>query len=270
MSAAPAQVLEGCESGQIGTPAKGEAPETGPEGSNPSPSSTQTNVIIEGWIWDTESGECLGPVLDDGFRIDSLERLDWVFELMGEVEAEIAAIDKTKDVIRAHSILENAEACKKAPRSRLKSLHWKFDKEIEHFAREQLKKQKGKTVQRLLGSVQFTAHKAKLTVEDEQKVARWALAACPETLRAEIDLAEIEDKDTLAALAEIANEVRDAVKKLTFRITLLDPALAARLATLEPMPELSNADEPEKEYLPPGFKVEPAGDTVKISTGVKS
>jgi len=137
--------------------------------------------IIDGLIWDVETGECLGPVRST-FKIATKEDAEWVLIKLQTCESEIQAIDKTPSVIAARALIANAESMKKDLERRYASIERRFGPELANWARTQLVG-KAKTFKTLFGSVSFRAVPDKIKVADEELAVAWAKVHAPAAIK---------------------------------------------------------------------------------------
>lgn len=214
------------------------------------------HIVVDGFVVDTETGEVLRPVVEDGFAVDSSDRLDWVLRRMGELEAAMVAVEQTDAVIHARAVLANAEQLKADFKRRLDSLHWRFDSEVEHYARQQLAGEKGRTLKSLYGSVSFRSVPSRISIGDADLASIALSARYPRALSVTFDLdgfgdgvgADVQRQMVLDIVSEAIGGV-----KVAPRISLVPGAIQAELAS-----EASS-----------GFVTSEARETMTITTGVR-
>jgi hypothetical protein len=141
-------------------------------------------VEIDGFLYDSETGELLGAALPQpAFVVDSEEAASWVLGKILDAEAAVAAIDSTPDVIRARAVLENAERIRKERAARLDWLKRRFEPELGAFARKQLDGKKTKTWKTVLGSVSLKTKNGGVRMTDEARALAWAKMHAPEAVK---------------------------------------------------------------------------------------
>lgn len=188
-------------------------------------------TVIDGWLYDSESGECLGPaeLPKPEFAITDDESLNWVLNKFLQTEATIAAIDNNDAVVHARAVIANAEAMKKEQQNRLNGLHFRFDNEIEHYVKPLLDGKKSKTHKTLFGSVSFRTSKGGLRVKDAAAALQWV-------------------KEQGNALAHTIKTTEE------FQISRLTDEERETLANI----------------VPEGFDVKPDSESMAVKTGVQS
>lgn len=236
----------------------------GPEGDRRDGESTleiaegsPVTVEVDGFLIDAESGEVLGPVVEEGFAVDSPQRLDWVLRRLGEVESQMVAIEQTDAVIHARAVLANAERLKADLKRRLDSLHWRFDNEVEHYARQQLAGEKGRTLKTLYGSISLRSVPARIGIDDKALAIARLIEECPAALNVEFQLHQLgEGLDADIARRAVLDMAAEAGGGAT-----LDPKISRVPKGLQA--ELAARTET-------GFVRHPESETMSIDTGVKS
>lgn len=135
--------------------------------------------VIDGWLVDTETGECLGPVLPEPKWVpDTQEKVEWVLEKMLGLDSDLAALEARKS-----ALIENMDAMIREKRGRRNSLDFCFGRDVVEFARLNLPEGK-KTWRCPFGSVAFRVVPAHVKVSDPEMAVASLKALCPEAVRA--------------------------------------------------------------------------------------
>lgn len=161
-------------------------------------------VIIDGYVTDADSGEVYGLVEDcnlvgdygDGeyiyrpennaaFRVDSHAAADWVLAKRMECEAELAKIEMQRAAVNEHF-----DRMGQPHRDRLKHLSYRFDGELESFARANLPEGKESLVLPH-GTVAFRTIPASVSLRDEDRAIQWADKAAPEIVRKHVTKTDV-------------------------------------------------------------------------------
>ncbi len=143
---------------------------------------TELTEIIDGMIWDTSTGECLGVQSSPAFSIDNEEKALWLLKKMQSAMARAESMETTPAVIAAKAVLANAEAMKKAAESRYYGLETRFGAELARWAKTQLEG-KSRTHQTLYGSIAFKSVPERIKVADPELALAWARTNCPEAIK---------------------------------------------------------------------------------------
>lgn len=223
----------------------------------------ETTTIIDGYIWNTETGECLGPVVEEGFKIDSEERANYILEKMLSKEALFASIDQTEEVTKARAVLANAEIMKKKALSELNGLHFRFDAELGAFAKPLFAKGT-KYWQSLYGRVNIRSSKGAVMLVDENASIEFIAREAPKALRMTIDFAKVEEESELADLIGLIDTLDADSMKFQVMKSVIPEELIESLTEGVPEEELKF-----KKELKHGFAWEPPADKVTVETGVK-
>jgi hypothetical protein len=124
-------------------------------------------IEVDGYLYDTETGELLGPALKQGFVVDSNEAADWVLGKMVEKQARLAALQKAVE----------------RETKQLESLHKRFDEELEHFAKQKLEGLKERSLHLSFGALSFRASKGTNKITDMDAAVCWADEHRPEIVK---------------------------------------------------------------------------------------
>jgi hypothetical protein len=225
----------------------------------------RTLIEEDGFVFDAETGEILAAPDDapasvrERFAIVDQSSAEWVLNKMLQAEADYAAIGHHPDVIRAHAIIDHAEAMKRERMRRIEGLHRRFDAELGEFARTQLAGKKTKTWKTVLGSVALKIKKGGLKVADKALALAWA-----EEFNA--DAIKVEKSFLISAIG-------DAQKAEVARIvTMTDEefdTLAAEMAS-DPDVETESVTSyiADRRAIRSAFRVEPDREDVIVKTGV--
>lgn len=155
--------------------------------------------ILEGKIYDAETGEYLGDVVEPTFKVKDEESLNWVLGKILEAESEYASILNSPEVIKANAVLANAVAMQAEKQKRIDWFTNRFSPEIAEYVRPMLKD--SKTFKTVLGSVGFRTVKGGLRVTDKEKALEWAsrnaLGAIKTTQEFQISKLTDEDRESL-------------------------------------------------------------------------
>ena len=133
-------------------------------------------TTIDGVIYDTETGECLGTVKPE-FHVTDQASAEWVMEKVFSLDAEIAAYEA-----RLKALSENIGAMKRTKEQQRAGILYRFGPEVENFAKENLPKGK-KTWTCPYGSVSFRTTQAKLDIADQDRAIVWAKSEAPEAVK---------------------------------------------------------------------------------------
>jgi hypothetical protein len=120
-----------------------------------------TTTVIDGCIFDAETGECLGVWEKPAFHVTDQRTAEWVLEKVSGYDADIAALDA-----RLNALKENMEAMRRDLKQRRDGLVYRFGPELEKFAKDNLPAGK-KTWVCPYGSVAFRATQGGVKVIDE-------------------------------------------------------------------------------------------------------
>ena len=160
--------------------------------------------IVDGWMISTD-GEVLGHILaDDIFVPDTEEKVEWVFRLAMEAEAELIAIDKQRA-----AIIANLDRKKVTPRNRLAWIWMKWQGHVEEFAKRSLQAMggKSKTLKLAHGSVAFRTTKGSSEITDKAAALAFVMEWAPSRLKyRDVTIADVEAAITAAKL-ELEPEV---------------------------------------------------------------
>ena len=139
---------------------------------------------VDDYLIDLETGEIIAT-REPAFRVYSIGSAEWVLDRIGRREAAIGALRA-----RREAIINNLEAMIKAEQRRLDGLHYRFDGELESFARAELERTGGrtKTLRTAFGSVSFRIVKASRKIVDMTAAVAWAKDWMPEIVRVKEDV----------------------------------------------------------------------------------
>ena len=180
--------------------------------------------IEDGYYVDPETGEITGLVEPKPqFTIDSESAAEWVLQKMTDEDIEIAALRTRMEVLA-----QNMTTMIKRREQRRQWLETRFSADLEEYAMHNLPKGKKSWVCPY-GKVQFRSSPAKLKVEDQETVLKWAKESQPQAVK--------------VTESFLISEVPDMVKAEL----MADPITATVM----------------------GFSVVPESETCTISTGVK-
>lgn len=136
----------------------------------------QTTVEIDGMIFDTETGECLGATKPE-FHVTDEKSAEWVMSKVFALDAEILAYES-----RLKALSENLGTMKAEKERQRAGLLYRFGPELEHFAKENLPKGK-KTWTCPYGSVSFRTTHPRLDVVDEALAVAFCKTYAPEAVK---------------------------------------------------------------------------------------
>ncbi len=136
----------------------------------------QQTTVIDGIIYDSETGECLGTVKPE-FHVTDQASAEWVLEKASALDQDIAGL-----TARKNALIANMDVMIKEKSNQKAGLLYRFGPELEHFAKENLPKGK-KTWTCPFGSVGFRATQAKIEVQDEERAMAWAKQFAPEAIK---------------------------------------------------------------------------------------
>ena len=139
---------------------------------------------VDDCLIDLETGEIIAT-REPAFRVDSIEAAEWVLDRIGRREAAVVALR-----VRREAILNNLEAMIKAEQRRLDGLHYRFDGELESFARAEIERTgaRTKTLRTAFGSISFRISKASRKIIDMAAAVAWAKVWAPELVRTKEDV----------------------------------------------------------------------------------
>lgn len=133
--------------------------------------------IIDGMAFDAETGEFLRFVQKPEFHVTDTASAEWLLEKASSLDADILALDA-----RLKALAENLTAMKREKERQRDGLLYRFGKELEHVARENMPKGK-KTWTCAYGSVAFRTTQPRLDVRDEDTALAWARSECPDAVK---------------------------------------------------------------------------------------
>jgi hypothetical protein len=139
---------------------------------------TEQTTVIEGYVYDVHTGECLGPVTPKPQWVcDSPEKAEWVLEKLQTVDTEIAALEARKV-----ALTKNIDTMIREQQQRRDSLLFRFQADLTEVGRQSLPAGK-KTWTCPYGSVGFRSVGASVKVVDEEKALIAAATAFPEAIK---------------------------------------------------------------------------------------
>lgn len=188
------------------------------------------SVVIDGLLFDIETGECLGVWEKPAFHVTDTEKAEWLMRKLWDYDADILALEA-----REKAILENIGKMKADVKQRRDGLAYRFGPELEQFAKENLPQGK-KTWACPFGSVSFRASHGGVRVVDEKSAL------------------EIAQKSGWANAIKVTEE---------FRVSQLTPLQADTVKAW-----LTESD-PSQDIVGNAFKIVEPQDLATIKTGVK-
>jgi hypothetical protein len=130
------------------------------------------------------------------FKIDSLERLDWVFSIFGRYTALIQGMKSVKaNKVQAAKRVYEAQIWKIEKEyeqsvdgwvNEIKKLNFRFGADIQKFIEECLKIGKSKSIKVAGFQVGYRVDPEKITIKNKEKIKEWALVNCEEACDTEI------------------------------------------------------------------------------------
>lgn len=138
----------------------------------------ERTTVIEGYVYDLDTGECLGPQTPSPkWQCDSPEKAEWVLEKLQTVDSEITALEARKA-----ALTKNLDTMIGEQQKRRDSLMFRFSNELAEVGRQNLPAGK-KTWTCPYGSVAFRSVGASVKIADEEKALIAAEAAFPEAVK---------------------------------------------------------------------------------------
>jgi hypothetical protein len=174
----------------------------------------------DGYLFDVQTGEVVGiidpatrePIFfteeSEGvteakpFSIQSIEAADWVMSLKMREEAKMLAIAAQRVALMA-----NLDGLTVEPRNRLKGLAYRFDRELEVFARKELDGSKSKTMKLPHGSIAFRKTPGSAEILDPAQAIAYVEEWTPENVKKSVSIDAI--KRAIVADTEANEEKPD-------------------------------------------------------------
>lgn len=174
--------------------------------------------VVDGYLIDSRTGEVLEFVGRPEWRIDSDDKAEWVLERRGEIEADLAAVRA-----RREAILANLDALERKHAGRLRALDFRFEGELEAFARSKLAGGKAKTWRCPYGTVAIRKVPGRWTWADvadaKDKAVEWADRHHPhlvvETVERKVPLDKLKDAAVLHC-SQVGDEIVDYTEVARF------------------------------------------------------
>lgn len=139
-------------------------------------------------------------VADDGFRIDSLPKLEWYGRKRASLLADMKAL--------AARYIE----CSEQMEAELKRLDERFMAEARDFAHQQLAGEKTKTLKTLGGNWSFRAVPGGIRKRDAKALVAWAKRERPELVDTRTEIREDVSAETLRLYFEATGEIPDGAE----------------------------------------------------------
>lgn len=159
-------------------------------------------VVIEGHVYDAQTGEYMHPAEKDGFRIDDQATAEWFGEKIAEMDADIKALEMRKAALTANIDRQIADVQRHRD-----GMMFRYGAQLEAFAKANLPKGK-RTWTCPFVSVAFRTVKASFRVRDESQALEWAKANCSEAVKVKESFLTSNVSDAMKILAP---DVFDAV-----------------------------------------------------------
>jgi hypothetical protein len=184
---------------QTGTTAQGQGLADPPE--NADSTSNEPRLLI-----DPETGEILGFKDDERaeFRANTPGAVDWVMSKIMECDSELVGIDNHPEVVRARTIVENADRMRLRVLSRRNWLTQRFMEDVRYFVSATGKR----SYASVFGTIRLRKKPSRVVIKNEEAALLWATNHCPQAIRttAKVLVSEIED---------LVGRVRNATDSLT-------------------------------------------------------
>lgn len=150
---------------------------------------------------DPDTGEILEPA-PERFVVDSTDRCEWVLRKLGESEARKAGLVAERDALHRQIDANFAPLIAECDHMTAR-LHFRFDGELEAFARASLAA-KGwvtKTLKTRFGRIELRTIPERLRVIDKDAALRFALIYMPDRVKRIVN-----DADVIAAVKQLTAE----------------------------------------------------------------
>ena len=134
---------------------------------------TKETVVIEGHVYDAETGEYLCPCEKEGFAVTDERSAEWLGEKLSELDGRIKALELRKAAIVQNIDRQIADAMRHK-----EGMLWKYGADLTEYARANLPRGK-RTYTNPFVTVAFRTVNRKFNVIDYQAAIEWAKANCP-------------------------------------------------------------------------------------------
>lgn len=170
---------------------------------------TETTTIVDGYVIDIETGEVLGHSKVDGdFVVDTKEKAEWVLKRFARVDANLAALDTTPELLEAKALIANSESIRQEFLRRRDWLTKRFEAELGEFARRELEGSKTKTWKSIFGQIALRLVPGRLKVKDGEKALLWARSNATNAIKTseEFQISKLTDEQRAKVSLFLRNE----------------------------------------------------------------